>query len=179
VPIEVAALTGAVVLCLAGCIKPKDAYNSIEWNILFLIFGMLAMGLAMEQTGAAAYVAREVVAAVNYVVPGHYKALAMLASVYLITAVFTEILSNNAVAALMTPIALSIALELGVDPRAFVIAVTFAASAAFSTPIGYQTNTYVYGIGGYKFRDFIKIGIPLNALCFTVAMIVIPLVWPL
>jgi di/tricarboxylate transporter len=79
----------------------------------------------------------------------------------------------------MTPIALSIALELGVDPRAFVIAVTFAASAAFSTPIGYQTNTYVYGIGGYKFRDFIKIGIPLNALCFTVAMIVIPLVWPL
>jgi di/tricarboxylate transporter len=179
VPIEVAALTGAVVLCLMGCIKPKDAYNSIEWNILFLIFGMLAMGLAMEQTGAAAYVAREVVAVVDHIVPPHYKATAMLACVYLITAVFTEILSNNAVAALMAPIAIGIGLELGVDPRAFVIAVTFAASAAFSTPIGYQTNTYVYGIGGYKFRDFIKIGIPLNILCFTVAMIVIPLVWPM
>ena len=91
----------------------------------------------------------------------------------------TELLSNNAVAALMIPIALGIAVEAGLAARPFVIAVTIAASAAFATPIGYQTNTYVYGIGGYKFSDFVKIGIPLNLLCFLVAMLVIPRVWPL
>jgi di/tricarboxylate transporter len=179
VPIELAALAGGVVLCLTGCIKPKDAYDSIEWNILVLIFGMLAMGLAMEHTGAAALVAQKTVAAVNFIVPPEHKAIALLACVYLITALFTEILSNNAIAALMAPIAIGVAAELDVSARPFVIAVMFAASAAFSTPIGYQTNTYVYGIGGYKFGDFLRIGIPLNILCFVVAMIVIPRVWPL
>jgi di/tricarboxylate transporter len=116
---------------------------------------------------------------VNYIVPADHKAIAMLGCVYLITALFTEILSNNAIAALMTPIAIGVAIELGANPRPFVIAVMFAASAAFSTPIGYQTNTYVYGIGGYKFGDFVKIGLPLNILCFVVAMIVVPEVWPL
>ena len=91
--------------------------------------------------------------------------------------ILTEILSNNAVAALMVPIALGIASEVGLDPRPFIIAVAFAASAAFATPIGYQTNTYVYGIGGYRFKDFIKIGVPLNLLCFLVAMYVIPRIW--
>ena len=179
IPIELAALGGAVVLCLTGCIKPKDAYESIEWNIIFLIFGMLAMGLAMEHTGAAAFVAQKIVLGVKFFVPAHYKAIVMLAAVYLITAFLTEILSNNAVAALMTPIAMGVAVELGVNPRAFVIAVMFAASAAFSTPIGYQTNTYVYGIGGYKFGDFVKIGLPLNLLCFVTAMVVVPHIWPL
>jgi di/tricarboxylate transporter len=179
VPIELAALAGAVVLCFTGCIKPKDAYDAIEWNILFLIFGMLAMGLAMEQTGAAALVAEKTVAAVNYIVPAAHKGMAMLACMYLITALFTEVLSNNAIAALMTPIAIGVAEHLGVNTRPFVIAVMFAASAAFATPIGYQTNTYVYGIGGYKFGDFLRIGIPLNVLCFVVAMVVIPQVWPL
>jgi di/tricarboxylate transporter len=179
VPIELGALAGGVVLCFTGCIKPKDAYDAIEWNILFLIFGMLAMGLAMEHTGAAALVAEKTVAAVNYVVPAAHKGMAMLACMYFITALFTEVLSNNAVAALMTPIAIGVAEHLGVHTRPFVIAVMFAASAAFATPIGYQTNTYVYGIGGYKFGDFLRIGIPLNILCFVVAMLVIPKVWPL
>lgn len=179
VPIELAAIAGAVVLCLTGCIKPRDAYDSIEWNILFLIFGMLAMGLALEHTGAAAFLAQKAVWCVNHFVPAHYKALAMLGCVYVITALLTEILSNNAIAALMTPIAIGIATELGANPRAFVIAVMFAASAAFSTPIGYQTNTYVYAVGGYKFRDFLKIGIPLNVLCFLVAMLLVPRIWPL
>lgn len=179
VPIEIGALAGCVVLCLTGCIKPKDAYDAIEWNILFLIFGMLAMGLAMEHTGAAALVAQKMVTVVHHLVPLQHKSFAMLAGLYLITMLFTEILSNNAIAALMTPIAIGVAAELGVDPRPFVIAVMFAASAAFSTPIGYQTNTYVYGIGGYKFGDFLRIGIPLNILCFVVAMLVIPAVWPL
>jgi di/tricarboxylate transporter len=140
---------------------------------------MLALGIAMQQTGAAAWLAQNVVAGVEHVVTGSLKPLVMLACVYLVTMVLTELLSNNAVAALMIPIALGIAAEAGLAARPFVIAVTIAASAAFATPIGYQTNTYVYGIGGYKFSDFVRIGVPLNFLCFIVSMLVIPRVWPL
>jgi di/tricarboxylate transporter len=117
------------------------------------------------------------VAGVDHVTTGPSKPLILLAAIYLITLLLTEILSNNAVAALMIPIVLGIAQEAGLQAQPFIIAVTVAASAAFATPIGYQTNTYVYGIGGYKFADFVKIGVPLNVLCFTVAMIVIPRVW--
>jgi di/tricarboxylate transporter len=177
VPIEVGAIAGSVLVCLTGCLKSRDAYESIEWNLMFVIFGMLALGTAMQHTGAAAWLAHNVVASVDWFVSGPDKPLAMLACVYLVTMILTEILSNNAVAALMVPIALGIATEVGLDQRPFIIAVAFAASAAFATPIGYQTNTYVYGIGGYRFKDFIKIGVPLNILCFLVAMYVIPRVW--
>ena len=177
-PIEIGAIGGAVFVCLTGCIKPKDAYESIEWNLLFLIFGMLALGLAMQQTGAAGWLAKNLVTGIGHVVSGPSKPFVMLGCLYLVTMVLTEILSNNAVAALMIPIALSLAAESGVAARPFVIAVTIAASCAFATPIGYQTNTYVYGIGGYRFADFVKIGVPLNALCFAVSMLVIPRVWP-
>ncbi len=178
IPIHLGAIAGAVLMCLTGCIKPKEAYESIEWNLLFVIFGMLALGVAMQQSGAAAWLAQNVVTGVDHVVAGPQKPLVMLACVYLVTMILTEILSNNAVAALMVPIALGIAATAGLDARPFIIAVTIAASAAFATPIGYQTNTYIYGIGGYKFGDFVKIGIPLNILCFIVAMIAIPRVWP-
>lgn len=178
VPIELGSIAGAVLLCLTGCIKPKEAYESIEWRLLFVIFGMLALGIAMQQTGAASWLAQNIVRGVEYVVTGTYKPIVMLACVYLVTMVLTEILSNNAVAALMIPIAIGIATEASLATRPFIIAVTIAASAAFATPIGYQTNTYVYGIGGYKFRDFVRIGVPLNLLCFIVAMLVIPRVWP-
>jgi di/tricarboxylate transporter len=140
---------------------------------------MLALGIAMQQTGAAAWLAQNVVAGVNHIVTGPSKPLIMLACVYLVTMVLTEILSNNAVAALMIPIALGIASAAHLSHRPFIIAVTIASSAAFATPIGYQTNTYVYGIGGYKFADFVRIGIPLNLLCFAVSIMVIPRVWPL
>ena len=178
VPIQLGAIAGAIFLCLTGCIKPREAYESIEWKLLFVIFGMLALGLAMQHTGAAAWLAQNIVLGVDAVVAAPHKPLIMLACIYLVTMGLTEILSNNAVAALMIPIALGIAHEAGFAARPFVIAVIIAASAAFATPIGYQTNTYVYGIGGYKFRDFVKIGVPLNVLCFIVAMIVIPRVWP-
>ncbi len=178
-PIELGAIGGAVLLCVTGCIKPKEAYDSIEWNLLFLIFGMLALGLAMQKTGAALWLASNVVDGLGHVVDGPSKPLVILAAVYLISLILTEILSNNAVAALMIPIALGIAKEAGMHAQPLIIAVAVAASAAFATPIGYQTNTYVYGIGGYKFRDFVRIGVPLNILCFIVAMIVIPRVWPL
>lgn len=177
-PIEVGAVAGCVIVCAAGCLKSNEAYASIEWNILFLIYGMLAMGMAMEASGTAAWIASGVVEGVRTFVPDPYKALAMLAGIYLVTTILTEILSNNAVAALMGPVAISMAAELGVDARPFIVAVAFAASAAFATPIGYQTNTYVYGVGGYRFSDFLKIGVPLNIACFIVAMLVIPKVWP-
>ena len=177
-PIEIGAIGGAVLVCLTGCLKPKEAYESIEWPLLFVIFGMLALGAAMQATGAAAWLAHHLVAGIDHFVTGPHKALVLLAGLYLGTVVLTELLSNNAVAALMVPIALSIATAAELDARPLIIAVTFAASAAFATPIGYQTNTYVYGIGGYRFADFVKIGVPLNALCFVVAMVVIPLVWP-
>ena len=178
VPIEIGALTGAVIVCLSNCIKTKDAYDSIEWNILFLIYGMLAMGMAMEYTGAAGWLAGNIVTGVQHLVPAAHQGIIMLACLYLITSVLTEALSNNAVAALMAPIAIGVGVNLDMDPRPFIVAVAFAASAAFATPIGYQTNTYVYGVGGYRFSDFMKIGLPLNALCFTIAMFVIPRVWP-
>ncbi len=178
IPIHLGAIAGAVFLCVTGCIKPKEAYTSIEWNLLFVIFGMLALGVAMQETGAAAWLAQNGVAVVDHFVTGPHKPLVLLASLYLITVVLTEVLSNNAVAALIIPIALGIAAEAGLDARPFIIAVTVAASAAFATPIGYQTNTYIYGIGGYRFRDFVVIGVPLNILVFIIAMLVVPRIWP-
>lgn len=178
IPIEIGALAGCIIICVTGCLKTNEAYASIEWNILFLIYGMLAMGLAMEQTGAAAWLAGNAVDGVRHFIPDAHKGIVMLAAIYLITTVLTEILSNNAVAALMAPIALGVAGELGMSAMPFIVAVAFAASASFATPIGYQTNTYVYGVGGYRFSDFVRIGVPLNALCFVTALVVIPRVWP-
>ena len=177
-PIEIGAIAAAVFLCVTGCIKPKQAYEAIEWPLLFLIFGMLALGSAMQQTGAAAWLAGNVVSGIDHVIVGAGKPYVLLAVLYIVTMLLTEVLSNNAVAALMIPIGLGIAETAGLDPRPFVIAITVAASAAFATPIGYQTNTYIYGIGGYKFSDFVKVGVPLNLLCFAIAMLVIPRVWP-
>jgi di/tricarboxylate transporter len=175
--IEVASLLACVVVFATGCLKPREGYQSVEWNLLALIYGMLALGIALESTGASAYVVDRLLEGVNAFVPAEHKAMAMLAAFYLLATLLTEILSNNAVAALMTPLALSLAAQLRVDPRPFVIAVCIASSAAFATPIGYQTNTYVYGIGGYRFADFLKFGLPLNAICLAIALLVIPAVW--
>lgn len=177
-PIEIASVCGVVVLMVSKVLTSKEAYASVEWNLIFLIFGMLAMGIALESTGAAALLATGLVDGINALSASEHRALIALAIIYLTTMVLTEILSNVAIAALMAPIALQVAAELGVDPRPFIVAVMFAASAAFSTPIGYQTNTYVYGVGGYRFTDFFKIGIPLNLLCFTMAVIFVPRIWP-
>jgi di/tricarboxylate transporter len=177
VPIEVGAVAGCVIVCLGRALKTSDAYSSIDWNIIFLIFGMLAMGLAMEDSGAAAWLATSMVRIVTGLVAPEHQALVMLACFYLITTTLTEILSNNAIAALMAPLALTTAATMGIDPRPFIVAVAFAASASFATPIGYQTNTYVYGVGGYRFSDFLRIGIPLNVLSFIIALVGIPMIW--
>jgi di/tricarboxylate transporter len=177
VPIVAAVCLGVAIILLSGCIKPKEAYASVEWGILIIIFGMLALGQAMDSTGASLLIAENMTDTVAHFAPAHLQNVIMLALIYLITSTFTEFLSNNAAVALMVPIALSIAATLGVDPRPFVVASCIAASASFATPIGYQTNTYVYGVGGYRFFDFTRVGLPLNLLCFTVTVAVVPMFW--
>ncbi len=177
VPIVAAVCLGIAILLLSGCVKAKDAYASVEWSILMIIFGMLALGAAMDSSGASLLIAEQMTALVKSFTPDHLQTLVMLALIYIITSTFTEFLSNNAAVALMVPISLSIAATLGVDPRPFVIGTCIAASASFATPIGYQTNTYVYGVGGYRFTDFTKVGLPLNILCFTATVIIVPMFW--
>lgn len=177
VPIVSAVCLGVAVILLSGCIKAKDAYASVEWSILIIIFGMLALGQAMDSTGASLLIAENMTGLVGQFAPAHLQNAIMLALIYLITSTFTEFLSNNAAVALMVPIALGIAATLGVDPRPFVVASCIAASASFATPIGYQTNTYVYGVGGYRFFDFTKVGLPLNLICFAVTVTVVPMFW--
>jgi di/tricarboxylate transporter len=138
------------------------------------IFGMLGLSLAMERSGAARTDRR------NRGGPGAGSGpLAVLATVYFLTSLLTEIMSNNATAVLMTPIVIGVAQQTGIDPRPLVVAVMLGASASFATPIGYQTNTYVYNIGNYRFGDFLRIGVPMNLLMLAVAVTVIPLLWPL
>jgi di/tricarboxylate transporter len=173
IPISLAALAAATFVVLTRCLDPKEVYHSVEWSILFIIFGMLGLGKAMENTGAAALLAE---GTANLLKP--YGPLFVLAAIYLLASVLTEIVTNNAVAILLTPIVIGIAASLGVDSRPFVVAVMFGASASFMTPIGYQTNTYVFGAGGYRFSDFPKVGIPLNLILWVVAVIFIPLFWP-
>lgn len=177
VPIIAAVSLGVAILLLTGCMKPRDAYDSVEWSILVIIFGMLALGQAMDSTGASILIAETMTDMVRSFAPEHMQTILMLALIYFITSVFTEFLSNNAAVALMVPIALGIAATLGVDPRPFVIGTCVAASASFATPIGYQTNTYVYGVGGYRFYDFTKVGLPLNIICMIVTIVVVPMVW--
>ena len=177
VPIVSAVCLGVAIILLSGCMKAKDAYASVEWSILIIIFGMLALGQAMDSTGASLLIAESMTGLVGKFAPAHMQNVIMLALIYLITSTFTEFLSNNAAVALMVPIALGIAATLGVDPRPFVVASCIAASASFATPIGYQTNTYVYGVGGYRFFDFTKVGLPLNLICFAVTVAIVPIFW--
>ena len=173
-PIAATAFIAATAVVALGCLDADEAYRAIHWPILMLIFGMLALGSAMESTGAGALI---VTAAVGII--GGLGPVAVLSIVYALTSFLTEFMSNNATAILITPIAIGLAHELGVDPRPFVVAVMFAASASFATPIGYQTNTFVYGAGGYRFMDFVKVGVPLNLILWAVATLILPIFWPL
>ncbi len=177
-PIETAAVVGCVILFASGVIKTGDGYRAVKWNLMFLIFGMLALGLAMEKTGTSAFFARGLFAVSSRWFPSLPQSLVLLAGIYLLTSLLTEILTNNASAVLVAGLAIGIAQALGVSPRPFVVAVALAASASFATPIGYQTNIYVYGVGGYRFSDFFRIGAPLKLLFFITAMILIPLLFP-
>jgi di/tricarboxylate transporter len=173
-PIAALAMTAVAFMVLTGCLPLRLAYGAINSQIVLLIAGMLALGTALEATGLAHIASRFLVDALA----GH-GAVAILAGMYGLAMVLTQLVSNNAVAVLLTPIALDTAHELSLSPAPFLFAVLFGASAAFATPIGYQTNLFVYGPGGYRFRDYLRIGTPLNLLLFAVAIFVIPWYWPL
>jgi di/tricarboxylate transporter len=173
-PISGLALIAAVVVVVGGCLDADEAYGAVRWSLLMLIFGSLALGKAMEASGAA----QLVVDGVMHLISGMNAAL-VLSILYLMTMVLTEFLSNNATAILLTPIAVGLAHGLGVDPRPFVVTVMLASSNAFATPIGYQTNTFVYNAGGYRFGDFVRIGLPLNLIIWLAASLIIPLAFPL
>lgn len=168
-----ASIVGAVAVMVLGCVDPREAYDSIEWPILFIIFGMLGMGRAMENAGAAKLIAES---AASWLAP--MGPIAVLAVIYLLATTLTETITNNAVAILMTPLVFTIAAGMDVDPRPFVVAIMFGASASFATPIGYQTNTYVFTAGGYRFMDFVKVGLPLNIILWITAVLLIPVFWP-
>lgn len=167
------ALIASIMVLAFGCLDTDEAYQSIDWRIIFMIIGMLALSLAMEKTGAAVLIVNKLLPFFELLGP-----IAVLALIYAFTSTLTEMISNNAVAVLIAPIAISIAHQMGIDSRPFIVAVMFGSSAAFATPIGYQTNTFVYSAGNYKFSDFIKVGMPLNIILFIVAVIFIPLFWP-
>lgn len=173
-PILMLAMLGVTLVLATGCIDADEAFSTIDGRLLALIFAMLGVGSALESSGAVAMIA-DTISPVMLVMPPFFVVL----SVYLLASVMTELVSNNAVAVVMTPIAIGLASALGVDPRPLVVAVMIAASASFATPIGYQTNTLVYGPGGYKFVDFLKFGIPLNLSLAPIVSFVIPYFWPL
>ena len=174
IPIVLVALTAAVFVLAAGCLDPGEAYQAIEWKVLFMIIGMLGLGQALQYSGVAELMAGKVVSLIGDMDPRF-----LIPIFYLLAAVLTEMVSNNAVAALLTPLGIIVSIQLGVDARPFIAAVMFGASASFATPIGYQTNTFVYGAGGYKFGDFFKVGAPLAIILWIVASILIPVIWPL
>jgi di/tricarboxylate transporter len=158
-PILVSSLAGVVLMILTGCLKPGEIYGAIRWDVIFLLAGLFPLGDAMDKSGTTQWLADHLLG-----ISGHLSGYWLLTFFYLITSILTEILSNNAAVILMIPIAVKVAESLSYNPLAFMFAVTFAASNSYMTPIGYQTNTMVYGPGGYKFLDFTKVGAPLNLI---------------
>jgi di/tricarboxylate transporter len=173
-PIVASSILGCIGLVMFRCLEPEEVYEAVDWRVIMLLAGVLPMGIALQSSGAAGFIADRTLDLV-----GGWGPLAVLATVYLLTATLTEFMSNNASAVLLTPIAVAAALAIDANPTPFVVAVAFAASTSFATPVGYQTNTMVHNVGGYRFSDFVKIGVPLNLLFWAIAVLMIPLIWPL
>ncbi len=168
------ALVALLLMLLTGCLPLREAYRALQSNVLLLIAGTIALGTAMDKTGASRFYADLFLGLMK-----GWSPMAVLGGMILLTSVSTQMLSNNATAILLLPIAISTAVSLQVDPRPFIMAVCFGASACFATPIGYQTNLMVYGPGGYRFSDYFRLGIPLNLLVLVMGTLVIPVFWPL
>lgn len=173
-PILPLAVLAMAVVLIARCIDAEEAFSFVEGRLLALIFAMLAVGAALEHTGAIELLVGSLAPWLENVPP-----VVLIWTIYFITTLLTELVSNNAIAVIMAPIAIALGQTMGVDPRPLVVAVMIAASACFATPIGYQTNMLVYGPGGYRFTDYLKVGIPLNISLGVVVCLTIPLLWPL
>jgi di/tricarboxylate transporter len=174
IPIVVSALAGALGMVLTGCLRSAEIYDAVQWDVIFLLAGVIPLGLALEATGGAALIADLLVLAAPSFPP-----LVVLGLMYVVTAVLTNIISNNASVVLMIPVAAEAAVQLNANAFAFVLAVTFAASTAFMTPVGYQTNLFVYGPGGYRFTDYLRVGAPLQAIFAVVTTLGIAFFWGL
>jgi di/tricarboxylate transporter len=172
--VSTAMFIGALLMVLTGTLMMDEAYRSIDWKSVFLIAGMLPLGLAMQTTGTAQLLADQIVGLV-----GDWGPLAVMMGIYLVTALLTEVISNAAAAVLAVPIAIDAALGLGASPHAFVMATVIAASTSFLMPIGHQVNVLVFGPGGYRFADYTRVGVWLNLIVFILTALILPLIWPL
>lgn len=168
IPILVSALAGVLLMVMTGCLKPGEIYGAVRWDVIFLLAGLIPLGIAMDESGATQWLADNLVA-----LGGSFSGYWILLFFYIVTCLLTEILSNNATVVLMLPIAVKVATTLGLNPYAFMYAVTFASSNSYMTPIGYQTNTMVYSPGGYKFFDFTRVGAPLTLILTLVTPLLI------
>ena len=175
-PIIKSALLSVVILLALRIITPNEAYQSIHWQVIILIAALIPLGTVIETTGTASFIGDSIAQLVR-LFSDSYQPYILLGITYLITMILTEVSSNTATAIIMTPIVLSLAAKMGIDARPLIFGVCFAASASFSTPVGYQTNLMVYGPGGYKFSDFIKVGLPLSFTLWLTAIIFIPMIW--
>jgi di/tricarboxylate transporter len=171
--ILLAAILGAIAMFLTGCITPEEAYVEVDWMVLVLLGSIIPLGIAMQNTGTAQLIAWAIVQLTE-----PFGLYGLLAAVYLATSLLTEVISNNATAVVLTPIAIGVASAAGISPLPLVVAVMLAASNSFMTPVGYQTNTFIYGPGGYRFLDFVRVGGPLNVLLIVTATLVIPAFFP-
>jgi di/tricarboxylate transporter len=172
-PVLILAIAGCAALVVGRVVTMEQAYNAIDWKVIFLLAGVIPLGTALQKTGAANLLAEGIAETL-----GAWGPTAILAGFYLVTTALTEIMSNNASSALLAPLAIASAARMGVDARPLLIAVMFGASASFLTPIGYQTNAMVFGPGGYRFSDFARVGIFLNALLLVIAVTLIPRFFP-
>ena len=173
-PIYIAGVAGAILMVLTGCLTMDEAYRSIEWQAVFLIAGMLPLGLALQESGAATYLADAVVGLVGGMGP-----LAAIAGLYLFTALAAQVMPTAAVAILVAPISIKTAADLGMSPYAVMMAVSLSASASFMSPVAHPANVLIMGPGGYRFIDYIKVGLPLTIVCLIVTLLLLPLFWPL
>ncbi len=171
-PILLSSLAGVVAMVVTGVLEPNELYDAVEWDVIFLLAGVIPLGIALEGSGAAAYLAWLVVSTAGFL-----PTIAVLWLFYIVTGLITEVVSNNASVVLMVPVGAAAAAGIGSNPLAFVFAVTFAASTSFLGPIGYQTNLFVYGPGGYRFTDYFRVGAPLQLLLSIVTVFGIAYFW--
>ncbi len=175
--IVIAALLGVIVLLVFGVVTPQEAYRAIHWQVIVLIAALIPLQYAVAESGTADWIGSTLLI-LSSVFPDEIVPYALLSLIYLITTAMTEVASNAATAVIMTPIVMALSVNLGLDPRPFIFGICFAASASFITPVGYQTNLMIYGPGGYKFTDYIKVGLPLAIVLWIAATLLIPVIWP-